>query len=40
MSDKVSNVRAKALITAKSSQKLFDKIMEKHVQRLKEDSDQ
>lgn len=39
LEDKVSNVRAKALKAIKGSKRLYDKVFDKHVEKLKNDSD-
>ncbi len=39
MSDKIPNVRAKALKVLRSNKKLFDKNVEKYVDKLKNDVD-
>jgi hypothetical protein len=39
LNDKVSNVRAKALKTLRSSKKLNDKLFDKYIDRLKNDAD-
>ena len=39
LGDKVSNVRAKALKAIKGSKRLYDKVFDKHVEKLKNDSD-
>ena len=39
LSDKIPNVRAKALRVLKTNKKLFDKNIEKYVDKLKNDAD-
>jgi hypothetical protein len=39
MTDKVSNVRAKALKSIKGNKKLYDKVFDKYVEKLKNDVD-
>jgi len=39
LADKVPNVRAKALKLLKDNKKLYDKMMEKSLERLKSDGD-
>lgn len=39
LGDKVSNVRAKALKTIKGNKNIYDRVFEKHVDRLRNDTD-
>lgn len=39
LNDKVSNVRAKALKALRGNKKLYDKVFDKYVEKLKNDTD-